>query len=225
MFFLGIEALCHDRPAALLGKRLGLLANQSSTDRHFVHARDRIMSAFPGQLRCLFSPQHGFFCEKQDNMIESGHAIDRATGLRVYSLYGETRKPKAQWFSDIDVLLVDLPDVGTRIYTFIWTVVHCLERAAETGTQVIILDRPNPIGGVLVEGNLLQADCTSFVGRTAIPMRHGLTMGELARFCNRKMGIGAHLEVVPMQGWRRRDLFPATGLPWVFKFVDRKSVV
>lgn len=216
MFFLGIEALCHDRPAALLGKRLGLLANQSSTDRHFVHARDRIMSAFPGQLRCLFSPQHGFFCEKQDNMIESGHAIDRATGLRVYSLYGETRKPKAQWFADIDVLLIDLPDVGTRIYTFIWTVVHCLERAAETGTQVIILDRPNPIGGVLVEGNLLQADCTSFVGRTAIPMRHGLTMGELARFCNRTMGIGAHLEVVPMQGWRRRDLFPATGLPWVF---------
>ena len=216
MFQLGLESLCQNPPAALAGKRLGLLSNQSSTDRHLVHARDRIRAAFPGQLVCLFSPQHGFFCEKQDNMIESAHATDAVTGLPVYSLYGETRKPKPEWFAGIDVLLVDLLDVGTRIYTFIWTVMHCLETAAETGVRVLILDRPNPIGGTLAEGNLLQEDCASFVGRTAIPMRHGLSMGELALFCKRQMGIAADLEVVPMPGWQRCDLYPATGLPWVF---------
>jgi uncharacterized protein YbbC (DUF1343 family) len=119
-------------------------------------------------------------------------------------------------FADIDVLLVDLVDVGTRVYTFIWTVVHCLETAAETNTRVVILDRPNPIGGELMEGNLLRPDCASFVGRCAIPMRHGLTLGELALFCNQEMAIGADLEVVPVQGWRRRQLTPDTGLPWVF---------
>lgn len=214
--FLGIEELCRRPPQSLAGKRLGLLANQSSTDRDFVHSRDRLMAAFPGQLLRLFSPQHGFFCEKQDNMIESDHAVDAVTGLPVYSLYGETRKPKPEWFEGIDVLLVDLLDVGTRIYTFIWTVTHCLETAAATGTKVLILDRPNPVGGLAVEGNPLKPEWTSFVGRCAIPMRHGLTMGELALFCNREMGIGADLEVVPMNGWRRNQFFPDTGLPWLF---------
>lgn len=216
MLFLGIEQLCQNRPDFLQGKKLGLLANQSSTDRFFVHSRDRILAAFPGQLTCLFSPQHGFFSEKQDNMIESSHGCDAATGLPVYSLYGETRKPYAEMFAGIDVLLVDLVDVGTRVYTFIWTVVHCLETAAETGVQVVILDRPNPIGGHLVEGNLLKDDCASFVGRCAIPMRHGMTLGELTLYCNEAMHIDAQVEVVPVQGWQRSTMFPVTGLPWVF---------
>jgi uncharacterized protein YbbC (DUF1343 family) len=149
-------------------------------------------------------------------MIESGHGQDLVSGLPVYSLYGETRKPYPSMFADIDVLLVDLIDVGTRVYTFIWTVVHCLETAAETGVKIMILDRPNPIGGHLVEGNVLREDCASFVGRCAIPMRHGLTLGELALLCNQELAIGAELEVVRMSGWKRTMLFPATGLPWVF---------
>ena len=203
------------QPEVLRGKRLGLLCNQASTDSRFCHSRDLIRERFPGRLRCLFSPQHGFFSAKQDNMIESDHAVDPVSDLPVYSLYGETRKPYPSMFKDIDLLLIDLVDVGTRVYTFIWTVIYCLQTAAETGTGVVILDRPNPLGGQ-VEGNLLKSDCASFVGLHSIPMRHGLTMGELALLCNQEMGIGAELEVVPVQGWHRDMLFPETGLPWVF---------
>ena len=210
----GIELL--SRAPSLAGRRLGLLANQASTDRHFVHSRDVLRAVYPGQLTRIFSPQHGFFSEKQDNMVESAHGVDPASGLPVYSLYGETRKPFPSMFAGIDVLLVDLVDVGTRVYTFIWTVVHCLEVAAATGVTVVILDRPNPIGGHLVEGNILRPDCASFVGRCAIPMRHGLTLGELALLCNRELAIGARLQVVQAKGWRRSTYFPATGRAWVF---------
>lgn len=216
VFSIGIEEVCRNTHPLLVGKRLGLLVNQASTDSRFVHSRDLLSAVYPGQLTCLFSPQHGFFSEKQDNMIESDHGIDAATGLPVYSLYGETRKPSSAMLSNIDVLLVDLPDVGTRVYTFIWTVIHCLEAAADAGIQVIVLDRPNPIGGHLVEGNVLSPSCASFVGRCAIPMRHGLSMGELALFCNRELQINADLAVIPMKNWRRSMLFPETGFPWVF---------
>ncbi len=202
-------------PKSLKGRRLGLLCNQASTDHRFRHCRDLLLHCFPGQLRCLFSPQHGFFSAKQDNMIESDHTVDSFSGLPVFSLYGETRKPYPSMFADIDVLLIDLVDVGTRVYTFIWTVVHCLQTAAETGTRVVILDRPNPLGGT-VEGNLLKEEWASFVGLWSVPMRHGLTMGEMARFCNLEMGIGADVEVIPVQGWQRDMLFPQTGFPWVF---------
>ena len=211
----GLEACLAAPPETLRGKRLGLLCNQASTDHRFLHSRDLLRRRFPGQLRCLFSPQHGFFSAKQDNMVESEHSIDPVSELPVYSLYGELRKPSAAMFEDIDVLLIDLVDVGTRVYTFIWTVIYCLQTAAETGVGVVILDRPNPLGG-RVEGNLLQDDCASFVGLWPIPMRHGLSMGELALLCNREMEIGADLEVVRAVGWRRDMLFPQTGLPWVF---------
>jgi uncharacterized protein YbbC (DUF1343 family) len=216
MITIGIEHLITAPPASFTGKRLALLCNQASTDRHFRHSRDLIMATFPGQLTCLFSPQHGFFSEKQDNMIESDHAKDAATGLPVFSLYGETRKPTAAMFDHFDILLIDLQDVGTRVYTFIWTVVYCLQRAAETGKKVVILDRPNPVGGQRVEGNLLKPEFRSFVGLYEIPMRHGLTMGELAMLCNREMGIHAELEIIKMQGWQREMFFTDTGFPWVF---------
>lgn len=216
MIRTGLEELCRSPEKFSGSQRLGLLSNQASTDHKFDHGRDLLCRVFPGRLTTLFSPQHGFFSEKQDNMIESDHSFDRVSGLPVYSLYGETRKPYPSMFADIDVLLVDLIDVGTRVYTFIWTVVHCLETAVTTGIKVVILDRPNPIGGHLVEGNLLREDCASFVGRCAIPMRHGLTIGELALFCNREMQIGADLEVIPASGWKRNMMFPATGYPWVF---------
>jgi uncharacterized protein YbbC (DUF1343 family) len=216
MISIGIEKLVADRPAWVREQRLGLLCNQASTDRNFVHSRDLLLQAFPGRLTCLFSPQHVFFSEKQDNMIESDHAVDTASGLPVFSLYGETRKPLPAMFDDIDVLLVDLQDVGTRVYTFIWTVVLCLQTAAETGKKVVVLDRPNPVGGVLVEGNLLEREFRSFVGLYEIPMRHGLTMGELALLCNREMGIDCDLDVVKMAGWQRDMFFTDTGFPWVF---------
>jgi uncharacterized protein YbbC (DUF1343 family) len=216
MIKIGIEHLVSSSPPFLAGKRLGLLCNQASTDRHFTHSRDLILQAYPGQLTCLFSPQHGFFSEKQDNMIESGHSTDSVSGLPVFSLYGETRKPLPAMFEDLDILLIDLQDVGTRVYTFIWTVVYCLQTAAETGKKVVILDRPNPVGGHIIEGNLLKSSCRSFVGLYEIPMRHGLTMGELAQLCNREMKIGAELEVVKMKGWQRRMFFSDTGFPWVF---------
>ncbi len=216
MVTLGIERLVSAPPASLAGKRLGLLCNQASTDSRFRHSRDLVQAAFPGQLTCLFSPQHGFFAEKQDNMIESDHSIDAASGLPVFSLYGELRKPSAAMFDHFDLLLVDIVDVGTRVYTFLYTLAYCLERAAECGKQVLILDRPNPLGGLHIEGNLLRQECRSFVGLYPLPMRHGLTFGELGQLLNDHFGIGARLEVLPMQGWRRAMLFAETGLPWVF---------
>jgi uncharacterized protein YbbC (DUF1343 family) len=148
-------------------------------------------------------------------MIESDHMTDAATGLPVYSLYGETRIPTAPMLAPIDVLLVDLQDVGTRVYTFIYTLAYCLEAAAEAGKRVLVLDRPNPINGRDMEGNILEAECASFVGRFPIPMRHAMTIGELARLFNDRFGGGADLEVVPMAGWQRAMWFHQTGLPWV----------
>ena len=148
-------------------------------------------------------------------MIESDHMTDAATGLPVYSLYGETRIPTPQMMAPIDVLLVDLQDVGTRVYTFIYTLSYCLEAAAATGIRVIVLDRPNPINGRDMEGNVLQPEWASFVGRFPLPMRHAMTIGEIARFFNDHFGRGAALEVISMQGWQRSMWFKDTGLPWV----------
>ena len=148
-------------------------------------------------------------------MIESDHTIDGVTGLPMYSLYGELRKPTPEMFESFDVLLIDLVDVGTRVYTFMYTMVYCMMTAAATGKKVIILDRPNPIGGKHIEGNILQDDCFSFVGLYPIPMRHGLTMGELALLMNTEYNLGADLSVVSVTGWKRDDLFRDTGFPWV----------
>ena len=216
MITLGIEQLIKSPPNWLTHKRLGLLCNQASTDANLQHSRDLVNQAFADQLTCLFSPQHGFFSEKQDNMIESEHAVDNQTGLPLFSLYGMERRPTKDMFDHLDVLLIDLFDVGTRVYTFLYTMAYCLETAAECNKQVLVLDRPNPIGGQLVEGNILQPDCASFVGLYPIPMRHGLTFGELALLLNDIFGIGADLEVIRMQGWQRRMLYGDTGLPWVF---------
>lgn len=211
----GLEALmAAGHPWADTG-RLGLLANPASVDRRFRHARDLIHSRCGGKLTALFSPQHGFFAEKQDNMVESDDMTDPVLGVPVFSLYGKVRKPTRKMFEKTDTLIVDIQDVGTRVYTFIYTLSYCMERAAETGTRILILDRPNPIGGVETEGNRLRPDVTSFVGRYPIPMRHGLTVGEFARYINQRFDIGCALDVVPLEGWNRDMHFPETGLPWV----------
>jgi len=211
----GMEHFCQSPPSFLKGKRLALLCNQASTDRHLRHTRDLLEQIFPGQLTCLFSPQHGFYSEKQDNMIESGD-IEDSDSIPVFSLYSDKRRPTPEQFDLFDVLLIDLVDIGTRVYTFSWTVVYCLELAADTGKKVIVLDRPNPIGGHLVEGNVLKDKWSSFVGLYPIPMRHGLTLGELAFLCNKEMAINAELDVIIAKGWKRSDFFHQTGLTWVF---------
>ncbi len=211
----GLERFIDSPPSWVSGAKLGLLCNSSSVDRNFNHARTLIDRRLPGRLAALFSPQHGFFSEKQDNMIESDHAVDPVLNIPIYSLYGETRIPTVEMLEDIDVLLVDLQDVGTRVYTFAATVSHCLEAAKHCGKKVVILDRPNPINGITVEGNCLTPTCASFVGRFPIPMRHGLTIGELMSLINTAFEIGCDLDVVAMSGWKRNMYYPDTGLPWL----------
>jgi len=211
----GLEALLASPPPWLDGQRLGLLSNPASVDRNFRHARRLIEQAFPGQLRAMFAPQHGFFAEKQDNMIESGDMLDPVSGIPIFSLYGQTRRPTENMFNLIDILLVDLLDVGTRVYTFSTTVSYAMEAAKTRGIKVVILDRPNPLNGVTLEGNRLSPECASFVGRYGIPMRHGLTMGELARLFNSVYGIGCDLDIILMKGWKRAMYYRDTGLAWI----------
>ncbi|HBZ56057.1 MAG TPA: DUF1343 domain-containing protein, partial [Syntrophobacteraceae bacterium] len=177
---LGCEVFFDGLPSWFAEKRIGLLANQASVDSSFCHTGSLIRAA-GGNLCCLLSPQHGFGAEKQANMHESGDSWSAELGVPIFSLYGAIRQPTAQMLQAIDVLVIDLQDVGTRVYTYGITMGLCLEMAAQVGSQVVILDRPNPIGGVKIEGSLLGAEYRSFVGRYRVPMRHGLTMGELAR--------------------------------------------
>jgi len=211
----GLEKFIAHPPRSLFGDRLGLLCNPASVDTNFRHARELIHRQCPGKLTALFSPQHGFFAEKQDNMIESDDSIDPFLNVPIFSLYGKTRIPTKSMFDLIDTLIIDLQDAGTRVYTFIYTMSYCLEAANKFGKNVIVLDRPNPINGVSIEGNCLNKDVTSFVGRYPIPMRHGLTIGELAILFNNAYNIGCELGIIPMEGWNRNMYFQDTGLPWI----------
>ncbi len=211
----GLENLCQNPPEWLGDSRLGLLCNPASVDRQLRHARDLIAHRFPGRLTALYAPQHGFQAEKQDNMVESADGVDPILNIPVFSLYSSTRVPTRDMFAPIDVLLVDLQDVGTRVYTFIYTLSYCMEAAKAFSKKVLVLDRPNPVNGQVVEGNRVVADCTSFVGRYPIPMRHGLTIGEMALLINRHFGVDCDLEVMPMTNWRRSMIYADTGLPWV----------
>jgi uncharacterized protein YbbC (DUF1343 family) len=205
---------------ALRGRRVGLVCHEASVDERGRHAIDLFLEAqdrLGFRLAALFSPQHGFWGQDQDNMIETAHA--RWKGLPLYSLYSETRKPTPDMLADVDTMVVDLQDIGTRIYTFAYTMSHVMEAAAERGTAVVVLDRPNPIGGFTVQGTMLEPAYRSFVGLYPMPTRHGLTMGELARFMNERhelnLGRRATLHVVPMQGWERAAYWDATGLLFV----------
>jgi uncharacterized protein YbbC (DUF1343 family) len=154
--------------------------------------------------------------EEQANMMETPHGrYPLVPGVPLYSLYSDTRRPTAEMLTGLEAFVIDLQDVGTRIYTYIWTVTYCLEACAERQLPVVLLDRPNPLGGVVVEGPRLDPAFASFVGRAPIPMRHGRTIGELAAQLNESMGIHADLTVVPVQGWQREQLWPATGRAWV----------
>jgi uncharacterized protein YbbC (DUF1343 family) len=212
---IGLEGCLADPLPILRGARFGLLMNQASVDRQFRYACDLLTARFPGQLAALFSPQHGLWCEEQANMIESPHSRYETLDLPVYSLYSETRQPTAEMLHGLNCFVIDLQDVGTRVYTFAWTMLNCLRACAAARIPVVVLDRPNPIGGEVVEGPLLEPEFQSFVGGATLPLRHGLTLGELALLLNAEQRIGADLTVVAMKGWRRSMLWPETGRTWV----------
>jgi uncharacterized protein YbbC (DUF1343 family) len=199
----------------LRGTRVGVVCNHASVDRGFDHIVDRLTHADGVTLGAIFGPQHGFRSDVQDNMVETPHGDDSSRRVPVYSLYSETREPTAEMLRGLDALIIDLQDIGARIYTYIYTMANCLRACARHGVAAIVCDRPNPIGGLAVEGALLVAGFESFVGQFAIPMRHGMTIGELARLFNETFGIGAPLDVVRMEGWRRGMYADETGLPWV----------
>ena len=198
-----------------MAKRVGVVCNPASVDGQLRHVADLFAQHPKVTLAALFGPQHGFRSDVQDNMIETRHGQDDVRRVPVYSLYSETREPTAEMLAGLDALVIDLQDVGSRIYTFIYTMANCLIAARKHGVKAIVCDRPNPIGGDAVEGPMLVHGYESFVGQYPIPMRHGMTIGELAQLFNTEFGLGADLEVVKMDGWRRDMYFDATGLPWV----------
>jgi uncharacterized protein YbbC (DUF1343 family) len=199
----------------LRGKRVGIVCNHASVDRGFEHVVDRLAAADGVTLAAIFGPQHGFRSDVQDNMIETPHGDDATRRVPIYSLYSDTREPSAEMLRGLDALVVDLQDIGARIYTYIYTMANCMRACGRLGVPVIVCDRPNPINGVDVEGAALVPGYESFVGQFPIPMRHGMTIGELARLFNGHFKLGADLEVVKMEGWRREMFADDTGLPWV----------
>jgi uncharacterized protein YbbC (DUF1343 family) len=200
---------------ALDRKRVGVVCNPASVDHEFVHIADRLAAHPRAQLAAIFGPQHGFRSDVQENMVETGHGRDDLRRVPVYSLYSDIREPTADMLDGLDVLVIDLQDVGTRIYTYIYTMANCLIAARRRGLPVIVCDRPNPIGGWDVEGPMLIRGFESFVGLYPIAMRHGMTIGELARMFNEHFGIGANLDVIAMEGWHRDLYHDTAGAPWV----------
>lgn len=212
---LGLEKLLTKPKVFLKNQRVGLICNQASVNHEFEHAADLLFEHPDINLVALFGPQHGIRGDVQDNMIETVHTIDKKTNLPIYSLYSETREPTEEMLQNLDTLIFDLQDVGCRVYTFIYTMANAMKACARFGKKMVVCDRPNPINGNDVEGNILENEYTSFVGQFPIPMRHGLTVGELAKLFNREFGINCELEIITMDNWAREDFFDATDAPWV----------
>ncbi|HZI86016.1 MAG TPA: exo-beta-N-acetylmuramidase NamZ domain-containing protein [Pyrinomonadaceae bacterium] len=212
---LGLERLLERRLDLVRGARVGLVCNQASVDHNFRHAADLLHEHAEVNLTALFGPQHGIRGDVQDNMIETEHSVDQVTGLRIHSLYSETREPTQEMLEDVDLIVFDMQDVGCRIYTFAYTLANCMRAAKAFNKKVLVCDRPNPINGKDVAGNVLEPSQASFVGQFPIPTRHGMTLGELALMFNDHFGIGCDLEVVMMRGWKRESWQDETDAPWV----------
>jgi uncharacterized protein YbbC (DUF1343 family) len=219
----GLDVLLEDSVHIISGRRVGLITNHTGLDRRGVSGIDRL-HAHPGaDLVALFGPEHSI-SGREEAGVRVGDARDTRTGLPVYSLYGETRKPTARMLQNVDVLIFDIQDIGTRYYTYMWTMALALQAAAEHGRHMVVLDRPNPIRGDIVNGNVLDTAFATFVGLYPVPMRHGMTVGEMARMLNAEFGINARLTVVPLDGWRRDMWFEQTGLPWVAPSPNMPSI-
>jgi uncharacterized protein YbbC (DUF1343 family) len=210
----GLDVLLRDRLSLLRGRRLGVLAHQASVNAQLEHAAVLLRDLRTTRLTRLFAPEHGLWGAAQDHAHIAG-ARDPVTGLAVASLYGARREPTPAMLAGLDALVVDLQDVGSRYYTFVWTMALAMRACACAGVEVIVLDRPNPLGGAVVEGNMPDPAFASFVGLHPLPTRHGLTIGEVARWLALAHGLRPRLTVVAMRGWRRRMLWEDTGVPWV----------
>ncbi|NPC90722.1 DUF1343 domain-containing protein [Bacillus sp. WMMC1349] len=209
----GIEMLMNNK-RLLTNKRIGLITNPTGVDSHLTSSIDLLHQDPHIKLAALFGPEHGVRGDTQaGDQVDS--YIDEKTGLPVYSLYGKTKKPTGEMLQHIDVLLFDIQDVGTRFYTYIYTMAYAMEAAKENNIPFVVLDRPNPQSGKKVEGPVLDPDYSSFVGRYPIPLVHGMTTGELAKLFNREFKIGADLTVIKMKGWKRQMFFEDTELPFV----------
>lgn len=221
---VGLEILLSDRFELLAGKRVGVIVHAASVN-HRLQDTLSLFSECPDiHLTTAFGPQHGLWGQTQDNMIEWTTFTDSRRGIPVYSLYGEVRKPTAEMLSRIDALVFDLQDVGSRYYTFIHTMALAMEACGELGKEFIVLDRPNPINGLDVEGPVLDPRFKSFVGLHPIPVRHGLTVAELAAYLNSECGIGCDLKLVPLEGWNRSDYADELDFPWVLPSPNMPSV-
>ena len=213
---LPLDHLAELWPEKLRGARLGALLHPASISANLEHA-SRILERESGQLfrlRALFGPQHGFLGQTQDNMVEWKSYEHPRLGIPVFSLYGEHREPTPQMLDGLDALLIDLQDVGARYYTFVWTMFLCMRACERSGVEVVVLDRPNPINGLTREGPMLDPKYRSFVGLHPLPVRHGLTIGELAELFQKEAFPQCKLTVLPMKGWERAMWFDDTGLPW-----------
>ena len=210
----GLEVLLEERPSRLKGARVALIAHPASIDSRLHHSIDLFYARKDFRLMLILGPEHGARGEAQDQ-IEMGDSADEATGLPVYSLYGKSLIPTSEMIRDADTLVFDLQDIGSRYYTYVTTMAYVMQACARDGKRMVVLDRPNPINGVTVQGNILNPDYSSFVGLYPLAVRHGMTAGELALLMNKEFRIGCRLEVVRMRGWRRSMWFDRTGLPWV----------
>lgn len=211
----GLEKILGKFPSGLKGKKAGILCHAPSITSDFRHILDNFNGRTDCILSAVFGPQHGIYGQTQDNMIEWQSYRHPVFNVPVYSLYGEHRKPSPEMLKDIEVLIVDLQDVGARLYTYIWTVKLCIEACSEAGIPVWILDRPNPVGRVPFDGPVLKEEYFTFVGGASIPLCHRMTIGEMAVWIREKYYPGCELNVVWMDGWHRNSLYNETGLPWV----------
>jgi uncharacterized protein YbbC (DUF1343 family) len=224
MVITGLETILGNFPSALNGKNIGILCHAPSISRDFRHITDIFHERRDCRLSAIFGPQHGIHGQTQDNMIEWQSERHPLYNIPVYSLYGEHRKPTLEMLSNIDLLLIDLQDVGARLYTYVWTVKLCLEACSEAGIPVWVLDRPNPIGEVSCDGPVLKEGYFTFVGGASIPLCHRMTMGEMAVWLKDKYHPTCDLNVVWMKNWRRSSLYPETGLPWVLPSPNMPTV-
>jgi uncharacterized protein YbbC (DUF1343 family) len=222
----GLQRLASEGHKALAGRRIGLLCNPTAVDHRLLHAIDLLRGRDELRLTALLGPEHGIRGDAQD-MIAVDGARDPATGLPVFSLYGHTEAsltPTAEMLDAVDVVVYDIQDVGSRYYTFVWTMVLAMRACARAGKAFVVLDRPNPLGGALVEGGAITPGFESFVGLVSCPNRHGLTAGEIARWRHAVEGLDLELLVVTMRGWDRDQLFADTGLPWVMPSPNMPTV-
>lgn len=211
---LGLEMFLESHMADVKGKRVGLLTNQTGANRELV-STIRLFHEHPDvNLTALFAPEHGLKTNAKEGEKFSDF-VHSAIGVTVYSLYGKSKKPTDAMMAEVDVIVFDMQDIGTRYYTYIYTMAYMMEACARTGKKMVVLDRPNPIGGIEVEGNFIEADYTSFVGLYPIPNRHGMTVGELASYFNEEFSIHCDLVVVEMEGWKRDSFITETNLPWI----------